>query len=131
MGTRSALNWSDTIIEGVTLGHPAVDETTGEMHWDGGIPSGVLDDAGMFQPDAPDENGDPVDPYDLEAVMDVKYKKPKKDENGDPVGDEVFHKDDVLEVDAVLYTCQKSETTVLPPSNDWKIVKTKKEKEPK
>ena len=123
MGTRSPLNWSDTIIDGVVLGHPAVDETTGQMEWDGGIPSGVLDEVGLFHPDSLDDNGDPAEPYDLEVVHNVKYKTP---EDGD-----VYHKDDVLEVDDTLYACKKQETTLLPPSDDWKIVKDKKDKAPK
>jgi len=123
MGTRSALNWTGTGIDGVLLGEPAVDETTGEKHWDGGIPNGELDDVGLFHPDTTDDNGDPVDPYDLELIHAVKYKTPA---DGD-----VYYKDDVLEVDGILYACKKNETPLLPPSDDWKIVKEKKTKPPK
>ena len=132
MGTRSTLNWSDTIIDGITFGNPAGGpdaETPGPYEWDGGVPSGVLDDVGMFQPDGTDDNGDPLPEEDLELVYDVKYRKPKDKDPGDD--DEVFYKDDVVEAaDGILYTCQKQSTTVPPGDNgDWKIVKAKKEKQ--
>lgn len=59
MGVRSAVDISGSRMGGVTLGIPAVDEVTGERHWDGGVPQAVVTRDGMVvfdneeTPDAP------------------------------------------------------------------------------
>ena len=57
MGIKSTDNWSGTRINGVTLGEPAIDPDTGEFHWDGGVPNGVVDVNGDFQKDGFLEDG--------------------------------------------------------------------------
>jgi hypothetical protein len=56
MGIQSDIDLSGTIVNGVTLGIPAITET-GQFHWDGGVPEGVVDDVGVFafsDPETPD-----------------------------------------------------------------------------
>jgi hypothetical protein len=124
MGVRSNDDWSGTIVNGVTLGEPAVDEVTGVKHWDGGVPNGVLDSAGMFQPDGFLENGTKPPKEPIDKVADCKFKEPK------PEGSR-YLKGDILAVGDAIYVCNKNGTANLPPHKDWKAVKSKEVKEVK
>lgn len=53
MGIRSNDDWSGTIVNGVTLGEPAV-RGDGSFEWDGGVPNGETDTDGVFTPDGLD-----------------------------------------------------------------------------
>ena len=74
MGIRSNQNWSDTIIAGVVLGVPAVDEVTGEFHWDGGVPNGFVDANGTFTPDG--DEAVPVPMADLPGLKVPDWVQP-------------------------------------------------------
>lgn len=155
MGIRSTVNWSDVIVNGVTLGEPAVDELTGELHWDGGVPSGTVDVDGDFL-------GSWDDAVLVQFVsmdgVDVKLKAPKEtkivyekqdvpvlDENGNPVvddkGDPIFEKVEVpVEIpftyqknetvfhEGQLYVANKDGILFDATSKDWVVPKTKEVK---
>ena len=103
MGIKSTIDWSGVIVNGVVLGEPAVDEVTGEMHWDGGVPNGLVTIDGDFKPDGKKDDGTDYELVNFVTMggVDFKLKEPKDtkvvyekqdvprvDENGDPVLDD-------------------------------------------
>ena len=137
MGIKCKQNWSGTIVNDVLLGEPALDGATydedgtlltwdGTYHWDGGIPSGFLDELGKLKPEGTKEDGTELDPVDFDVYCNIKVKEIKKDENGDPIPEDHL-KDTVLVVDDTFYYATKDTTTV-PPHKDWKVVKDSKDK---
>lgn len=120
MGIKSSIDLSGTVVNGVTLGEPALTED-GEFHWDGGVPDGLFQTDGKFKLSESE-----LAPFALELQYDVKYKAPDLKEDGTPVG--TFMKGDFIEWQGVLYLCNKDGLTVLPPNKDWLVVKTKEVK---
>lgn len=75
MGIKSNVDLSWTVVNGVTLGYPAVDETTGEFHWDGGVPEGAVTDLGVFVTDDPDTPDRPI--TDIGDVSFPAWRQPQ------------------------------------------------------
>lgn len=155
MGIKSTVDWSGVIVNGVLLGEPAVDEVTGEMHWDGGIPSGLIDVDGDFLGD--DEDAVFVKFATMEGV-DLKLKESKDtklvkvetdvpvlDKNGDPVLDKdgvpvtkkettyeevpnLYVKGQMVFFEGELYVCNKDDILFDATSKNWVVPKTKEVK---
>ena len=126
MGIKSSIDLSGTVVNGVTLGEPAVNEVTGEFHWDGGVPEGLFQADGMFKPKGTKLDGTALDIIALETAYDVKYKAPDLKEDRTPVG--VFMKGDFIEWGGILYICNKDNLIGLPPHKNWLVVKIKEVK---
>ncbi len=91
MGTRSAQNWSNTVVAGVLLGEPAVNEDDGSFEWDGGVPNGVIDADGMFHPD--DQESPPTNVGEMPGVVSPEWVQPAGAHDAYPTDVVVAHND--------------------------------------
>ena len=91
MGIHSAQNWSDTVVAGVLLGEPAVNEEDGSFEWDGGVPNGTIDHYGVFHPADPE--APPVDIGDMPGVVSPRWVQPAGAHDAYPTDVVVAHND--------------------------------------
>lgn len=73
MGIKSKQDWSGTIVNGITLGEPAIHED-GTLEWDGGVGAGFVDVDGYYQDDGFDSDGSKPAKVKFDKMKNVKLK---------------------------------------------------------
>lgn len=120
MGIKSAENWSGIVVNGVTLGEPAVHED-GTFEWDGGVPEGELDNDLMFVPAGADEQGAPLPSVSLQEMSTVKIAEWRQPEGAH---DAYPEKAIVEDADGVFWVSLIPANVWAPGVSGWRRIST-------